>query len=246
MKLEVNLEKKYFFTLLALGLVLGLGIFVYAFNSNPLQNANAPATFGHSGDETQVIVGGQPMTLQDAINLGKFGGSSLSIQDCDAGKVLTKHNGVFSCETVGSGSGSNLDKMVTVGPINFGSESAKEIVHNLGYKYVKYNAYTLNSDGTKNYVEAPAIYQISAPYQWDNNKIWLSRITNNGDYYFDISPARVGEVVGSKDVAASQGYVPGAVVQWGRCDSSTDVTLTGTYFSTVTHSVYICVQKIYQ
>jgi len=67
MKIEVNIEKKYFFTILVTLLIIGAGIFVYAFNSNPLQSANAPATFGHSGDETQVEYDGNAMTLQKAL-----------------------------------------------------------------------------------------------------------------------------------------------------------------------------------
>ena len=86
MKIEVNVQKKYFFILLGAILIIGAGIFGYAFNSganyaNPsstsdvgYKNAAQAASFGHTADETNVKINGQVITLQDAINQGLFGG----------------------------------------------------------------------------------------------------------------------------------------------------------------------------
>ena len=71
MKIEVNVRKKYFLTILATILVLAGGIVVWAYNSNPAE----PAKFGHTANEVHVTVGGQTLGLQDAITQGKIGGT---------------------------------------------------------------------------------------------------------------------------------------------------------------------------
>ena len=88
MKVEVNIQKKYFFILLGAILIIGAGIFAYAFNSgtnyaNPsstsdvgYKNAAQATSFGHTADETNVKINGQVITLQDAINLGLLGNAS--------------------------------------------------------------------------------------------------------------------------------------------------------------------------
>lgn|SRR3989338_3459948 len=77
MKIELNLEKKYFLGILGAIFILA-GIFaVYAqFNLNtPFTKTKEQAVnFGHGADEVVVDVGGVKYTLQDAITQGKLGG----------------------------------------------------------------------------------------------------------------------------------------------------------------------------
>ena len=51
MKLEVNVDKKYFFAFILIGLVVIGIVGVVAYNANPTSTSGAPATFGHSVDE---------------------------------------------------------------------------------------------------------------------------------------------------------------------------------------------------
>jgi hypothetical protein len=67
MKIEVNLEKRYFFTLLGTILILGGILGVIAYNSGA-----EPSVFGHSAEELDVEINGQTMTLQEAIDGSLF------------------------------------------------------------------------------------------------------------------------------------------------------------------------------
>jgi len=70
MKIEVNIEKKYFFAIIGL-LIIVAGIFLgYAYGGNN------PQTIGHSAGEVMISVNGTEMTLQNAITQGKLGGSN--------------------------------------------------------------------------------------------------------------------------------------------------------------------------
>ena len=82
MKIEVNIKKKYFLIFLVTILLVVAGIAAYAYTSNfpTTQNGNA-TTMGHSADEINVDVGGNVMSLQNAINIGLIGGASASAQD---------------------------------------------------------------------------------------------------------------------------------------------------------------------
>ena len=77
MKIEVNISKKYFFIILA-SILIAAGVFVvYAYGSGP------PSVIGHTGTEVDVTIAGQPYTLQQAIDQGKFSGGP----DYDSGWI---------------------------------------------------------------------------------------------------------------------------------------------------------------
>jgi len=65
MKIEVNINKKYFLILLGVILVISAGIFVYA------QSVQAPNP-GHSSEQINVDINGVTKTLQEAIDAGDF------------------------------------------------------------------------------------------------------------------------------------------------------------------------------
>jgi len=80
MKIEVNIEKKYFFIILGVILILGAGIFVYAYNSNP----PVPSNFGHSINEVDGIT-------------------------CATGQAVTRNATGWSCvNVVGGGSSGSI------------------------------------------------------------------------------------------------------------------------------------------
>ena len=54
MKIEANINKKYFIILLGAILVLAGAIYVNAYNSGM-----SPNVFGHSGEEIEVIIDGE-------------------------------------------------------------------------------------------------------------------------------------------------------------------------------------------
>lgn len=66
MKIEVSIEKKHFFILLGVLLILGGGFIVYAFDASPLDWSHKPSIMGHSLNEidwsnpilTNVLIGG--------------------------------------------------------------------------------------------------------------------------------------------------------------------------------------------
>lgn len=73
MKIEVNLKKKYFFSLLTILIVLSGALIVYAYNSSP---GNA-STFGHSANEIEVTLpNGNVVTLDYAVRNGLLGNGS--------------------------------------------------------------------------------------------------------------------------------------------------------------------------
>lgn len=74
MKIEVNLKKKYFFSLLTVLIVLSGALIVYAYNSSPADASK----FGHSANELEVNIGGTNYTLQQAISQGLIGGSAIT------------------------------------------------------------------------------------------------------------------------------------------------------------------------
>ena len=95
MKIEVNLEKKYFFGIIAVMLVLAGAIFAYASYSNPIPNP------GHGADTVWVNVSGAEMNLQEAINQGKIGGFSISglrIGPIGCNNIITN---ATTCQTLG-------------------------------------------------------------------------------------------------------------------------------------------------
>lgn len=99
MKIEVNLKKKYFFTLLAVLIVLSGALVVYAYNSSP---AN-PATFGHSANELEVTLpNGNNVTLDYAVRNGLLGNSSSGAGTVSLGSCKN------ACFSSGSGCDANF------------------------------------------------------------------------------------------------------------------------------------------
>ncbi|MEK6933477.1 MAG: hypothetical protein AABW75_01215, partial [Nanoarchaeota archaeon] len=105
MKIEVNIEKKYFFILLSTILLIGAGIFVYAYNpsfDNPplatgeLKIADQVSVLGHSSDEVKILLPKStdsnvlPYTLQQAIDLGILAPTVSKRYICDGSKATEK------------------------------------------------------------------------------------------------------------------------------------------------------------
>ncbi len=63
MKIEINLTNKWFYTILALSLLLVIGGLAYAYNSGA-----APSVMGHSGEEIEVKVKGETKLLNKALD----------------------------------------------------------------------------------------------------------------------------------------------------------------------------------
>jgi len=78
-KFEINFTNKWFYTFIALGVVLVLAIGVFAYNSG-----KAPNVMGHSGEEIMVSVNGQEVSLNDALS---------SISSSGFGDFLHNSNG---------------------------------------------------------------------------------------------------------------------------------------------------------
>jgi hypothetical protein len=101
MRIEINLSNKAFYTLLALTGILLLAISVLAYNSN--MQSGEPDIMGHSAGEINIEINGQVMSLQDAIDTGKFSSageyheakgptnSGLRIQGLISGKKYLVH-----------------------------------------------------------------------------------------------------------------------------------------------------------
>jgi hypothetical protein len=71
MKIEVNINKTYFFVLLGV-ILIGFGFFfVFAYGGNN------PQLVGHSAGEININISGTTKTLQRAINDGDFGGGEI-------------------------------------------------------------------------------------------------------------------------------------------------------------------------
>lgn len=80
MKIEVNIKKKYAFTIISILVLMSIGVLVYASTyQQPIPNP------GHGGDTVWINVSGTEMTLQDAINLRKLGNSAGSA----SGNIIT-------------------------------------------------------------------------------------------------------------------------------------------------------------
>jgi len=66
-KFEITMTNKWLYSLMAFGILMSLGIGVWAYNSGA-----TPNVMGHSGEELEVIISGAPMTLQQAIDGGNL------------------------------------------------------------------------------------------------------------------------------------------------------------------------------
>jgi len=73
MRITLNIEKKYVFLIIGLFLILGAILLVYAYTYSSIPNP------GHGADRVWVNVSGSEMTLQDAIDQDRFGGSAGAI-----------------------------------------------------------------------------------------------------------------------------------------------------------------------
>lgn len=78
MKIEVNIEKKYFFSIVAVFILVLAAIGVYAVWDNS-------KTLWHSSNDVKVTINGQDYSLQEAITNGKLGGVPSSISFYSAG-----------------------------------------------------------------------------------------------------------------------------------------------------------------
>src|SRR3989344_8652418 len=101
MKIEVNIERRYFLILLSTLLLIGTVIFAYAYNPDfngppPVKSLKPSAdvqTFGHSADELKIWLpkttdsGASPYTLQQAIDLGLLGPTVSKRYICDGTKT---------------------------------------------------------------------------------------------------------------------------------------------------------------
>lgn len=75
-KLEINMTNKWLYSLIAVGVVLALGVGVYAYQSN--MRAGNPPIMGHSAGELNVDINGDGVadkSLQQAIDDKNFEGT---------------------------------------------------------------------------------------------------------------------------------------------------------------------------
>lgn len=100
MKIEVELKKKYFFSLLAVLIILSGSLIVYAYNSSPVD----PSKFGHSANEVEVtLANGLIVNLGDAIENNIIINNLSSISDglgnihCSEGQMLVFELGSWTC-----------------------------------------------------------------------------------------------------------------------------------------------------
>ena len=66
-KFEFSLTNKWFYSILAFGVLLVFGVSVWAYNSDMFQGN--PQQMGHSGGEINVEINGEVINLQDALRL---------------------------------------------------------------------------------------------------------------------------------------------------------------------------------
>lgn len=106
MKFEINIKKNYFFSVLAVVLIFGVVIGVYAFSpSGSFTKTKSQATaLGHSSDEIVVNIGGVDYTLQDAISQGKLSALSSGSITCSSGQAIQSisSNGTATCISISS------------------------------------------------------------------------------------------------------------------------------------------------
>jgi hypothetical protein len=89
MRIEVNIKKKYFFSILAVVLLIGAGLFVYAFGGN------SPQIMGHSAGELEItLANGTTVNFQTAITNNLIGGNGggLGITYFIVPEILTNSN----------------------------------------------------------------------------------------------------------------------------------------------------------
>ena len=67
-KFEITMTNKWLYSLMAVGIFLALGVWVWAYN--PDMGVGDPPVMGHSGGELEVNISGTVMSLQDAIYQG--------------------------------------------------------------------------------------------------------------------------------------------------------------------------------
>ena len=94
MKLEVNLSKKYFFILLGAILILAGAIYANAYNSGMPANI-----LGHSGEEIDVIVNNETISLNEALE--NLASSSSFPDNCQSYDVPADITGNEFCKNLG-------------------------------------------------------------------------------------------------------------------------------------------------
>jgi hypothetical protein len=181
-KFEINMTNRWLYSLIVVGILLALGVGVYAYQSN-MRTGN-PSVMGHSAGEIHVEVGGEIKTLQEAIDEGGFMGSDV--------KWTPVQISLGSLRYAAGTSTYNIPKDIPV--------SAKEI---LIYVWVRkgrgggdarrvYKIYT--SDGSRDYVKKLDCYQYdqhSWTYNSDNQ--WFP-LTSKRKIYVNLN----GDVTGNK------------------------------------------------
>lgn len=88
MKVVVNLEKKYFYVLFGV-LIIILGLLAINAYTSDLNAGSNPSVFGHSANEVMVQIGANQKTLQAAINSNDFNKSIISGQCTGTGSGWT-------------------------------------------------------------------------------------------------------------------------------------------------------------
>jgi len=87
MKIEVNLEKKYFLAILSAVVILAAVFGVYAYGTN------TPSVFGHSAGELAITLSNGSVTnLQNAITNNYIGGGGSAWRSVDLADTISKFN----------------------------------------------------------------------------------------------------------------------------------------------------------
>lgn len=116
MKIEVDITKRYFLILLSIIVILigVIGVFAVWDSSKNVW---------HSGNDVKITISGVDYSLQEAINLGKFGGGVKSYQN----GIFLRDNPVFTFNKVSSSGNKyvgKVDLFVYQGGTNIGEEFA--------------------------------------------------------------------------------------------------------------------------
>jgi len=90
MKVELNIEKKYFFAILSTAVIFAAVIGVYAYGTS------TPSVFGHTAEELAITLpNGSTSTLQQAITNNYIGGGG-AVYNCfcsgDGAEILSSFN----------------------------------------------------------------------------------------------------------------------------------------------------------
>ncbi len=171
-KIEINITNKAFYTIVTLGILLLIGGIVFAYHSRA-----SPSIMGHSAEEIEVNVGGQLMSLQEAIDDGVIGGAK---KVYDTG-------------------------WIDISEIEFNGRYY-DINHNLGTQdFSSILIEFKTDDGEILYFDGSRVDYDRAPTEYNKNFGWVFVIKNNNSIRFELSNKGLIPGIDNKRVASFGG-----------------------------------------